>query len=74
MKRMLVKFANENKEIWDENQGHCVFAYNTSRHESSLFSPFEVMFGRKAIIPIELEYEKDRNRLLEEYLQEPTGG
>lgn len=72
MKRMLVKFTNEDKESWDEHLDHCMFAYNTSRHESSLYSPFEVMFGRKAIIPIELEFEKDGSELLEDYLQEPT--
>ena len=27
----------------------------SSRHESSLYSPFEVMFGCKAVLPIELE-------------------
>ena len=29
-----------------------VFAYNTSSHESTSYSPFEVMFGRKTRIPI----------------------
>ena len=29
-----------------------VFAYNTSSHESTSYSPFEVIFGRKARIPI----------------------
>ncbi len=70
--KRLVKFANENKKTWDEHLDHCLFAYNTSRHESSLYSPFEVMFGRKAIIPIELEFEKDGSELLEKYLQVPT--
>ena len=71
MKRMLVKFARDDKTTWDEHLDHCMFAYNTSRHDSSLFSPFEVMFGRKAVLPIELEYEKDGSVLLEAYLQEP---
>ena len=69
---MLVKFASTDKAAWDEHLDHCMFAYNTSRHESSLYSPFEVMFGRKATIPIELEYEKEGSVLLEAYLQEPT--
>lgn len=69
MKRMLVKFASTDKAAWDKHLNHCMFAYNTSRHESSLYSPFEVMFGRKATIPIELEYEKEGSELLEAYLQ-----
>lgn len=74
MKRMLIKFASTDKAAWDKHLDHCVFAYNTSRHESSLYSPFEVMFGRKATIPIELEYEKEGSVLLEAYLQQPEVG
>lgn len=31
-----------------------VYAYNTSKHESSKFTPFEVMFGRKAVLPVDV--------------------
>ena len=31
-----------------------IYAYNTSRHESSLFTPFELMFGRQALLPVAL--------------------
>lgn len=31
-----------------------VYAYNTSKHESSKFTPFEVMFGRKAVVPVDV--------------------
>ena len=44
-----------------------VFAYNTSSHESSLHTPFEVMFGRKAVIPIELTYLDPGSQLLSNY-------
>ena len=33
----------------------CTFAYNTSRHESTKFTSFEIMFGRKAILPLDLD-------------------
>ena len=33
----------------------CVYAYNTSKHESSRFSPFDIMFGRLAVLPIDLQ-------------------
>ena len=32
-----------------------VFAYNTSCHESSCYAPFEVMFGHKAVLPIDVD-------------------
>ena len=68
LKTMIVKYAESKKELWDEYVDSCVFACNTSSHESSLFSPFEVMFGRKAVIPIELSYLKPGSELLGEYL------
>ena len=49
---MLVKFVAE--ETWEDYLDTCIYAYNTSRHESSLFTPFELMFGWKAVLPIDL--------------------
>ena len=49
LQNMIVKFIKENKESWDEFLDTCVFAYNTAEHESSKFTPFELMFSRKAV-------------------------
>ena len=43
------------KELWDELIDSAVFAYNTSYHESSCYAPFEVMFGRKAVLPFDVD-------------------
>ena len=65
---MLSKFVQENKKIWDGYLDTCTFAYNTSRHESILHTPFEVMFGRQAVLPIDLDMEKQSpEQLLQEY-------
>ena len=58
MQNMLVKFATSRKDSWSSYLETCVFAYNTSRHDSSKFTPFEVMFGRKATLPVDLELRK----------------
>ena len=55
---MLVKFTHERKECWDEFLDTCVYVYNTSQHESTHFTPFEVMFNRKAVLPIDIDMDK----------------
>ena len=52
---MLRKTIQEKKEQWDDYLDTCSFAYNTSKHESTKFTPFEIMFGRKAILPLDLD-------------------
>ena len=50
---MLVKYI-ESKESWQDYLDTCVYAYNTSHHDSSKFTPFELMFGRQAVIPVDI--------------------
>ena len=52
---MLRKYIQEKKEKWDDYLDTCSLAYNTSQHESTKFTPFEIMFGRKAILPLDLD-------------------
>ena len=33
----------------------CVYAYNIPRHEALRFSPFDIMFGCLAVLPIDLQ-------------------
>lgn len=54
LQHMLLKFISDKKETWEDYLDTCVFAYNTSKHESSKFTPFEVMFGRQAVLPVDL--------------------
>lgn len=70
LQKMLIKFVHKKKEVWDEFLDTCVYAYNTSAHESSGFSPFELMFGRKAILPIDIDSCKKDSKLLLDHLDE----
>ena len=51
---MPVKFIASKKESWQDYPDTCVYAYNTSRHDSAKFTPFELMFGRQAILLIDI--------------------
>ena len=55
---MLIKFIDKKKESWEDYLDTCVYAYNTSKHESSKYTPFEVMFGRRAVLPVDLNVAK----------------
>ncbi|KAL5505539.1 hypothetical protein EMCRGX_G006987 [Ephydatia muelleri] len=72
LKNMIVKFVYEKKEDWDVYIDCHVFAYNTAKHASSLYSPFEVMFGRKAVLPIELSFNDEGKTLLDDYENHDT--
>ena len=64
---MLVKYIKD-KNSWEEFLDTCVFAYNTAQHESTRYTPFELMFGRKPLFPIDVNTEKkDAAILLNEY-------
>ena len=36
----------------------CVYAYNIAVHESTYFTPFELMFGRKAVLPVDIDVDE----------------
>ena len=56
---MLVKFVDEKKDSWEDYIDTCMYAYNTAGHDSSKFTPFELMFSRKAILLIDIDCDAD---------------
>ena len=68
LQNMLVKFTCNKKELWDKLLDTCIYAFNTSIHESTTYSPFELMFGQRAFLPIDIELNtKDPDLLIKEY-------
>lgn len=57
-----MKVVNEESTDWDDHIQSIVFAYRVNRQESTKFTPFELMYGVKARLPIDLEGERDTNR------------
>ena len=51
----LSNFVSDHSGDWDQWLDQAVFAYNTSIQESTGFSPYELVFGHPARMPIEIE-------------------
>jgi hypothetical protein len=50
---MIAMYVAVNQYDWDLMVPYCVFAYNTSRHEQNKFSPYYLLFGRHATLPVD---------------------
>ena len=51
---MLSSYCNERQTDWDEFLDVCLFAYRTSKQETTKETPFRLLYGRDANLPIEL--------------------
>ena len=51
---MLVMFAGEHKDDWDDLLPPVMMAYRSSVHESTGFSPYRLMFGEECMLPMDI--------------------
>ena len=49
----------ERKSRWPQHLPHLLYAYNTTVHGSTGYSPYELLFGRPARIPLDLLLGRD---------------
>ena len=54
IKQMISAYVEENHKNWDEKLDALSFAYNTSTHGSTKYSPFYLVYGRYPKIPLDL--------------------
>ena len=57
LQEMLAAFVSDHRDDWDNWVSLAVYAYNTSCHESTGFCPYELVFGRSARTPLELDLD-----------------
>ena len=51
---MLKTVVNEKGDDWDDHLPYVVSAYRHTKHESTGFSPFYLMYGRHASMPLDI--------------------
>ncbi|KAK3083060.1 hypothetical protein FSP39_012834 [Pinctada imbricata] len=68
---MLSKYVNERHSDWDKKLPSMLFAYRTAVHDSTKKSPFFLVYGRQARLPIDLDLpsELDANESPEDVLK-----
>ena len=54
LEAMLSNFVSENQKDWDQYLPLLMMAYHSSVHESTGFTPNEMMFGREVLLPLDL--------------------
>ncbi|CAC5384801.1 unnamed protein product [Mytilus coruscus] len=59
LKNMLNKTVKEETNLWERFLPKCLFSYNTSKHSSTNFSPFYLMYWRNPILANEQSIEVD---------------
>ena len=71
---MLGTLENSQKLDWKRYVNHLVYCYNSTPHESTRVSPFELMFGRKPKLPVDSMFEraveKTASKTTREYIED----
>lgn len=54
--KILKNYVNESNDNWDEYLETSLIAYNSTMHSSSKYVPYQAVFGRKVLLPLEVGY------------------
>ena len=69
---LLGTLTSDQKSRWKDQLSFVVHAYNCMKHESTGFTPFELMYGRQARLPVDLmlSLNQNVNQSYNEYVSE----
>lgn len=61
---LLRTLPQEKKNKWPQHLPQVLYAYNTTDHQSTGYSPYELMFGQKAQLPVDFLLGKSPEELI----------
>ena len=64
--QMLSSYMNEKQTDWDEYIEVCLFAYRTSKQETTKETPFRLLYGRDARLPSDIDNWSTKDSFIEE--------
>jgi transposase InsO family protein len=70
----LAKYVSDYGDTWDTFLNAALFAYRTVQNSTTKYTPFKLLYGHEAVLPIDLQgNEQDDNEIPEESLQQHIG-
>jgi len=60
LENILTKVVSNNIKDWVDRPVEATWAYNTTWKTTTRFTPFELVYGKEALLPIEFEYKNFR--------------
>jgi hypothetical protein len=58
--KIIKKRINDNLRRWHEKLSEAMWAHRTSRHEATNVTPFELVYGHEAVLPVEVSLQNLR--------------
>ena len=55
--KMLSKYVSKNPEDWDEGLKRCLWAYRIVYKVSTHYTPFDLVYGKEAVLPIQVQLD-----------------
>ncbi len=59
LQRQLLKYIDDKQDDWDLYLHAILFSYRVSQQASTKYSPFYLMYGQQARLPIEFQKQND---------------
>ena len=68
--KLLKKFVSKSQRDWDDKLGECLWAYRTTVRTSTKVTPFSLVYGCEAVLPLEIQIPSLRVALTAEMTNE----